>query len=114
MITSAKRRAFLPILVATPAAGPALLRRMRFARRFLCTAALAVTFAAPAAAQDHPLGIPVPADPTLADVVSTSGEDGDVQGVLPGASACRSAPHRAISLPADDAPHDDTEIEWWW
>lgn len=114
MNASARRRALPTILIARPAARPALLRRMMFARRFLCTAALAVTFATPAAAQDTPLGIPVPADPTLADVVSTSGEDGDVQGVLPGASACRSAPHRAISLPADDAPHDDTEIEWWW
>ena len=85
-----------------------------FARHSLCSAALAVTFAAPAAAQAPPLGIPVPADPTLADIVSTSGEDGDAQGALPGASACRSAPHRAISLPADDAPHDDAEIEWWW
>jgi predicted secreted hydrolase len=62
-----------------------------------------------------PLGIPVPSNPTLSDLLSTTAEGGDVHGVIPGASACKSAPHQPISLPADDAPHNGTSyIEWWW
>jgi predicted secreted hydrolase len=61
-----------------------------------------------------PLGIPVPSEIGIDDLLSTSTESGDGQGLPPGAGACDSAAHPAISLPADDAPHDDTYIEFWW
>jgi predicted secreted hydrolase len=61
-----------------------------------------------------PLGFPIPSKLEPGDVLSTSNESGDIETLIPGAKTCDSAPHRAISLPADDAPHDDSWIEWWW
>jgi predicted secreted hydrolase len=61
-----------------------------------------------------PLDIPVPTGATLQDVLSTHNESGDGQGILPGAGACDSAQHRAISLPGDDRAHNATEYEYWW
>jgi predicted secreted hydrolase len=63
---------------------------------------------------EPPLGAPIPGKPTLADLLSTSSESGDVQGIVPTARACESAPHRAIALPADDAAHNSVQYEYWW
>lgn len=76
-------------------------------------AASAFAAEAPALPRD-PLGIPIPSDPSVADLISTGAESGDLQGVIPAAGACRSAPQRTISLPADDRPHNDAYLEWWW
>jgi predicted secreted hydrolase len=65
-------------------------------------------------AREAPLGIPLPGKLTPEDVSSTSSEGGDLRGRVPGAGACTSAPKRGISLPADDRPHNDTYLEWWW
>ena len=63
---------------------------------------------------DPPLGIPVPSQLRIDDLLSHSSEGGNGQSILPGAGACESAHHRPISLPADDAPHNNSHIEWWW
>lgn len=66
----------------------------------------------PAASAQAPLGMPIPTSPTTDDLVVPA--EGDGQSPLPGANACRSAPATEISLPADDAPHRNTYLEWWW
>jgi predicted secreted hydrolase len=73
---------------------------------------LATGALASAAQAQAPLDIPVPREPIVGDLVSH--KSGDADGLLPGAGACRSARHRPISLPADDAPHRSTYLEWWW
>jgi hypothetical protein len=60
-----------------------------------------------------PFGVPVPAKLSLQDLLATSDASGDLRGI-PGAKTCDSARHSAISLPADDAPHPNTYMEWWW
>jgi predicted secreted hydrolase len=61
-----------------------------------------------------PLGIPLPTNPTLGDLTSTATANGDGRGILPGTQACRSATVPAVSLPADDSPHNNSYFEWWW
>ncbi len=68
---------------------------------------------APTAAHAAPLGVPVPAHVTPHEVLGTTSENGDGNGVVPGTGACDSAPLAAVALPKDDGPHD-TYIEWWW
>jgi len=80
-------------------------------RTYLIAIALAVAISANPGA-GAPLDIPIPEDPTLEDILSTSNGGGEVQGIVPGAGACDSAAHRAISLPADDRPHNNTEFEY--
>ena len=73
-----------------------------------------LTWPTPAIAQDPPLDIGIPTDPTLGDVLGTSSGDGNAKGVVPGVDLCRTAPRKPISLPADDGAHNDTFHEWWW
>jgi predicted secreted hydrolase len=47
-------------------------------------------------------------------LLSTRSGSGNTQGILPGAGACDSARPEPVSLPADDAPHNETYFEWWW
>jgi predicted secreted hydrolase len=77
--------------------------------------AMAPGFCAVSARAEAPLGIPVPADPTASDVLANTARSGDVDGVVPLARACASAPHRTVALPADDATHSGTYYEYlWW
>lgn len=70
-------------------------------------------FLSPGLAQAYPLDIPVPTGLTAQDVLSTSGENGDTHGVVPGVDFCRSAPPPPVSLPQDDGPHPTTYLEFW-
>jgi len=89
---------------------------MRFSGRALSRfGAVTIALACSASVGDAaPLGFPVPTRVEPADILATSTESGDVHALLPGAGTCSSAPHREILLPADDAPHDEAWIEWWW
>ena len=70
--------------------------------------------AADARTPTPPLDIPLPTNLSAIDLLGTTSESGDFAGIVPGAAACETASHRPISLPRDDAPHNQTYLEWWW
>ena len=61
-----------------------------------------------------PLGLPFPRRLDVGELLSTRNGTGDGRGPIPGAAACDSTQPAPISLPADDAPHNDQFLEWWW
>ena len=76
---------------------------------------LALAVAAPSEpAFATPLDIPIPKNLNGEDLFSMESEGGDFRSIFPVTGLCNSAESQPISLPADDAPHQDTYHEYWW